>query len=214
MAVTPHPFELTDLATAKEHIGIPTGSTSFDDVVQRFINQATEKIEKMTGRRLKQRTGIAEYQDGLGNNRILLDEWPAVKPTELWIDSTSDFTDVTKKLTTDQYELELSSRGEGIGIVLVGGSNCHRLFPKGTRNIKIVYDGGYATVPDDLEGACLWMVEFFYQQRSDNSVTVMVKGKNQENTTFREHLPMLHKETIDAYTRFEIPTGNRAVVTL
>lgn len=202
---------LVDLDTAKEHLGIPPANTSYDSLVERLINETTDRLEKLTGRRLKQRTGIVEYHDGLGNDSLLLNEWPCVKPTELRIDSNSVFTDAGTLIETTQYELELSSRGEGVGIVLIGG--CGRLFPKGKRNIKITYDGGYAVIPSDLEGACLWSVEFLWNMRSDDSVGVAVKGKNQENTTFRDSMPKIIQDTIDAYTRFEIPSGYRAVGT-
>lgn len=211
MAVTPLAYALVDLADTKEHLGIPATNTSYDNIVQRFINESTDRIEKITGRRLKQRLAITEYQDGLANNRITTHEWPAQKPTELWIDSSSDFTDSAKQLASTDYELELSPRGEGVGVVLVGG--CHSLFPKGTRNIKLVYDGGYSEVPADLQGVCFWMVEFLYKMRTDDSVGTVTKGKNQENTTFRDNIPAIFKETLEAYTRFEFALGNRAVGT-
>jgi len=204
-------YALVNLADTKEHLGVPVTNTSYDSVIERFINATTDRLEKLTGRRLKQRTGITEYHDGFGNTSLLLDEWPCIKPTELWIDSSSSFTDTKKQLTASDYELELSPRGEGVGIILVGG--CSRIFPKGRRNIKIVYDGGYAVVPADLQDAAFWGIEFLWNMRSDDSVGVAVKGKNQENTTFRDNLPALIQETIDAYTRVEIPAGYRAVGT-
>jgi len=212
MAVTPLTYALVDLADTKEHLGVPVVNTTYDDIIQRFINATTDRLEKITGRRLKQRTGIAEYQDGLGNNRILMHEWPVVKPTEVWVDNSSAFTDANNQLAVSDYELEESPRGEGVGIVLVGG--CSRLFSKGTRNIKIVYDGGYAVVPADLQDAAFWGVEYLWNMRTDDSIGVITKGKNQENTTFREAMPLIIQETIDAYTRFEFALGNRAVRTL
>jgi len=210
MALTAH--ALVTLADTKEHLGIPAGNATYDSIVERFINATTDRLEKLTGRRLKQRLGITEYHDGLGNTSLLLDEWPAVKPTEVWIDRSSAFTDATKQLEIANYELDLSPRGEGIGIVLVGGCN-GRLFPQGRRNIKVVYDGGYADVPYDLQDVVFWEVEYLWNMRTDDSIGVMVKGKNQENTTFREGMPKIIQETIDVYTRVEIPTGYRAVGT-
>lgn len=200
---------LTTLANAKEHLGIPVANTTFDSLVTRLINEATSKIETFCDRFLEQRTGIEEFQDGFAQNRLLLDQWPAVKPTELWIDCSGEFSDVTKKLDVDDYALDLSARGEGIGVVLT--NRC--FFPKGTKNIKIVYDGGFATIPDDLEGACLWTVQFLYNMRDTSSVGVATKGKNQENTTYREDLPKYVTDTLLAYKRAEWPTGDRQVST-
>lgn len=209
MPVTLSPYALTTLDTAKEHLGIPVSQTQFDDLVKRFINSATDKIETYCDRFFKERAGLVEYHDGFANDRLLLGQWPAAKPDELWIDSTGEFTDVTKKLTADQYELDLSARGEGIGVVLT--KRC--MFPRGTRNIKIVYDAGYTTIPAALEDSCLWLVEFLYDMRNDRSITVQTKGKNQENTTFREDLPAIVKDTLAAYKRAEWPTGGRPIQT-
>jgi len=203
-------YALVSLADTREHLGVPATNTDFDTIIERFINATTDRIEKITGRRLAQRASITEYHDGIGNDSFLLNEWPCAKPTEVWIDSNSLFTTAEDQLDTADYELELSTRGEGVGIVLIG---CRRLFPRGKRNVKIVYDGGYATVPYDLQDAAFWGVEFLWNMRSDDSIGTMVKGKNQENVTFREAMPQYIQDTIDAYTRLEIPNSQKAVGT-
>jgi len=209
MPVVLSPYALTTLDTVKEHLGIPGATTTFDEVLKRLINAATDKIELFCDRQFKQRTGIIEYHDGFANDRLLLGQWPASKPDELWIDSTGEFTDPDKQLDSDEYELDLSAKGEGIGVVL---TKC-RMFPRGTRNIKIVYDAGYTTIPSALEDACIWTVEFLYDMRSDRRVGVETKGKNQENTTFRGDLPEIVQTTLLAYKRAEWPTGSRPVQT-
>ncbi len=212
MPVTPDPYALTDLAAAKEHLGIPATNVDFDDVVQRFINAATGKIETFCDRKFIRRSHI-EYQDGFANDRILLAQWPADKPTELWIDPTGEFTDTQYQLAVDKYELDLSARGEGIGVVLTG--SC-KLFPKGRRNIKAVYTAGYADIaslPAEIEDACLWTVEFLYSMRNDRRIGVASKGKNQENSTFSGDLPEFVQKTLEAYKRTEWPTGSLAVFT-
>lgn len=211
MPVTLSPYALTTLETAKEHLGIPPATLTYDERVKRLINEATGRIETYCDRKLKQRVGIVEIQDGFAQNRILLDQWPAVKPTELWIDSSGLFTDVANKLAVTDYELDKSARGEGIGVALT--NRC--FFPRGIKNIKIVYDGGYplADIPAELEGACLWTVGFFYDMLSNKSVGVETAGKNQENITYREDLPKIVLSTLDAYKRCEWPTGDRMLQT-
>lgn len=209
MPVTLNTYALTTLATAKEHLGIPTGTTTFDDLIARFINEATGRIETFCDRKLKKRTGIIEFQDGIAQDRILLDQWPATKPSELWIDPTGLFTDTQYRLDPSTYALDVSARGEGIGVVLLGG----RAFPRGTKNIKAIYDGGYTTVPDELEGCCLWYVQFMYDMRTERTVGLESKGKNQENTSYRADLPDFVQNTLLAYRRTEWPTGDRMVMT-
>jgi len=202
------PYALTTLATGKEHLGIPALTTTFDALVTRFINEATGKIETFCDRFFVKRTALVEYQDGFANNRILFDQWPGTKPSELWIDNSGLFTDVTRKLALTDYALDVSARGEGVGVVLI-----NRSFPRGTKNIKMIYDGGFTSVPVELEGACLWTLSFLYDMRNNQSVGVETKGKNQENTTYREDLPKYVQDTLLAYKRSEWPTGDRMLST-
>ena len=209
MPITPSPYALASLDSVKEHLGVPPATLTYDELLKRLINAATMKIETYCDRYFKQRTGIVEYHDGIVNNRLLLNQWPAVKPSQLWIDGTGEFTDPEYQLDTDQYHLDLSAKGEGIGVVLAPG--CY--FPKGTRNIKIVYDAGYTVIPPDLEDSCIWTVEFLYDMRADRSVGMETKGKNQENTSYRDDLPAIVKDTLTAYKRMEWSSAFRAVQT-
>jgi len=206
MAVTPHTYALTTLATVKEHINIPGANVDFDDILQRFINATTERMENMTGRLLGKRT-FTEYQDGRSNDRTTTNQWPAIKPTEVWIDNDSLFTDATTQLALADYELELDATGAGFGIVLLDG----RVFDRGTRNVKLVYEAGYDPIPDDLELAAIFMAEYFYDVRSDRRIGTESKGKNQENTRFLQDYPTFVLEIIDRYKRFEFATANVAV---
>ena len=210
--VTISPYALTTLETAKIHLGIPAANTDYDEIIKRYVNVATGKVESYCDRKFIARQ-YTEYQDGFANDRTLLDQWPASKPTELWIDPDSEFTDVTRKLELTQYELEHSARGEGIGIVLT--KDC-RLFPRGRRNIKIVYTAGYADLdelPDEIEDACLWTMEFLYDMRNDRRIGTSIKSKNQENITYYQDLPEFVQKTLDQYKRVEWPSGSRQVFT-
>ena len=203
------PYVLTTLGNTKDQLGVPSSNTNFDTLLERLINEASDRIETFCDRFLKQRTGITEYQDGIAQDRILLDQWPATLPSELWVDPTGLFTDTRYRLDPGAYALDLSARGEGIGVVR--RDSC--FFPRGTKNIKVVYDGGYANIPAALEGACLLTVQFLYDMRDNHSVGVETKGKNQENTTYRANLPEYVQETLLAYKRAEWPTGDRALST-
>lgn len=208
------PLALTTLVNVKLYLNIDAGVTTVDTILESFINAASKKVETYCDRQFIKRI-YTEYKDGFANDRFLLDQWPAVKPTEVWIDGKSQFTDSEDQLDVGDYELDLSSRGEGIGIVLVPSCG-RRIFPRGTRNVKIVYEAGYddvASLPRDLEDATIWTVDFLYKMRENESIQTAVKGKNQENITYREDLPMIVKQTLDSYKRCEWPTGSRAVFT-
>jgi hypothetical protein len=205
MTWTIDPYAITTVAHAKEHVGIPALNTDHDQIFTRLVNAATAKIESYLDRKVMKRS-YTEFQDGRNNDRMLLRNWPADKPTELWVDSSSLFTDVTKKLDLSKFELELSSEG-GIGIILLPGNK----FARGRRNIKIIYEAGYTNIPAWAEEAALWTVEFLYDMKGDRRVGVTSKGKNSETTNFRGELPEFVANMLDPYRRSEWPQATIAV---
>ena len=194
---------LTTLERAKEQCQIPDAETEIDNIMTRFINEASQRIENMTKRKLKSRT-FTEYQDGSGNSRILTRQWPVISVAEVWLDSSSEFTDAAKMVDSSYYHIDQQNEG----LVMRGGC---RKFTRGIRNVKLVYDAGYATIPADLEGACLWMIEFLYEARSDERIGTSTKSKGDENVSFLQDVPEFIKDTIDKYTRFEFPLSSIAV---
>jgi uncharacterized phiE125 gp8 family phage protein len=196
------PYALTSLDTIKSHLNIPAGTTSEDEVLERMINAASEKIEQFLDRKILKRSWT-EYQDGRSNDRIVLRQWPCSKPSELWDDASSEFTDASNMIDDDDFALE---GDPAIGVVLLGG-----WFSRANRNIKIVYEAGYDVVPYDLEEACLLTIEFMYDMRADRRVGVSSKGKNSESVKFLGNLPQFVTDMLMPYQRFEFGLSNIAV---
>lgn len=194
---------LTDLATAKIHLDIPALDTGQDSKVERFINTASQWIESYCGRKFITQTHT-EYQDGRLSNRIMLREWPitggpadgATKP-ELSIDSRSVFgTDSLVDVST--YFVDSESTFE---IALVGCTSGGR-FPRGTRNIKIIYEAGLGTVvgddlPADLVNACLDYVLWLYDRQNDRRIGRTNKSKGDENVTYETSVPKSIIDTLE-----------------
>lgn len=201
------PYAWVAVLSVKEHLNIKDTDLSQDNVVTRMLNASTAMIESFLDRKVLQRT-FTEYYDGRGNDRMLLRQWPVVKPTELWDDPSGKFTDVNNKLATTDYDVE----GEGdsaVGVVLLDGQR----FGKGTRNIKVIYQGGYplASLPWVLHEAALMHVEYLFDMRSDRRIGISTKGKNQESTTFLTDLPDVLKNMLRPYQRFEVPLAYTGV---
>lgn len=202
MSETLDTYAITSLAKVKLHLDIQTTDTTQDEILTRFINAATYRIEGFIDRKILTRS-FTEYQDGRGESRILLAQWPAAKPSQLWIDQASQFTTAGDQLDVADYDLDVASNGEGIGVQLLRG----RFFRSGRRNIKIVYNAGYAVTPPDIEDAAIWTVEYLYSMRSDRRIGVSQKGKNQETTTFNKDLPDFVVGVLEGYRRLEFSTG-------
>lgn len=195
MPFTIDPYALTSLADVKEHLNIPTLTTTSDNVLLRMINSGSEMIETFLDRKIRQRT-FTEYYDGRGNDRILLRQWPVVKPTELWNDPSGLFTDAGNQIDASEYETE---GDPAVGVVLLNGQK----FSKATRSIKVVYQGGYATTPYVIAEAAILYVEFMFDMRGDRRIGISSKGKNQESTTFMGDLPEFVKNMLAPYQRLD-----------
>ena len=204
MSWTIDPYALITLEAAKQHLDIPSATTSEDDILTRFINSATKTIENYTDRKIKLRQ-YTEIQDGRGQDRLILRHFPCLKPTELWDDTTGEFTDVSNKLDSSEYALD-GLPDNGIGVVLY-----NRRFSVGRANIKIIYEAGYDPIPMDLQEACFWIIDYYYDMRSDRRIGLTSKGKEGESTSFRDDFPPFVKNILDAYKRYEFPDSVFAI---
>jgi len=199
MAVSLNTNALTTLEAAKDYLDIPPGDTEQDDRVKRMINSASQRFEKITNRKLKLQS-ITEYQDGRANNKLVLRQWPAQKPTVVCLDPSWVY-DSSNDIPTTEYNVEQDQ-------VLVRRTG---YFPKGVRNIKIVYQAGYTDVPSDLEEACLMMVQWLDSMRTDRRVGTKSKSKNGENISFTEDVPAHIMSFLEPYVRIEFPESEQSI---
>ena len=203
---------LTIRATASTFLGITDGADPATDAeTERLINVASEIIAKRTNRILHTITHT-QYLDGSRTNRILLKQWPitggpadgATKP-EIFIDGKSTFA-ATTAVDVDEYYVD-----EDVAIVMVKGS-----FPKGTRNVKVVYEAGYGTavgadIPSDLENVCLEFVQYLNQKHHDRRLGIETKGKSGESVTYELGIPSYIDVMLEPYKRIDFAASNAPV---
>jgi hypothetical protein len=190
---------LTDLATAKSYLDIPSGNTDQDANVERLINAVSDMFERYTSRKLVQQT-ITEYQDGRTTRSILLKEYPALKPSALYISNDWIF-DSTTLVDPAEYDIF-----QGLEVRFK-----NKLFDSGTRNIKIVYAGGYNPLPADLVEAALMMVQYLYVQRSDRRLGKDTISKNGESIKFVQGIPTFITTILEPYVNCDLPLLNAPV---
>lgn len=198
-------YALTALLSAKEHLNIKEAETGQDNVLTRMINASSQMIENYLDRKVLTRSHT-EYYDGRKNDRILLSNWPVTAVSELWDDSSGEFTDLANKFDVAEFRID----GDGAnasGVVLLSGLK----FGGGARSIKAVYTAGYASVPYIVQEACLLHVEYMFDMRSDRRIGVQTKGKNQESTTFLGTLPEFVTDMLTPYMRIEFPLAYQGV---
>lgn len=189
---------LTTLANVKEQLDIADASQ--DSLLERLINTASQLIEKYTDRVLVQDT-YTEFYFGRGSNQLMLRNYPAEKPTDLRIDNNAVF-DVSAVIDTDDYDIDNGSMVSYVGS-----------FPRASsrHNIKIVYLGGFATIPSDLEHASIELVEFLYERSSDRRIGVTSKSKRDETISFVQGIPEFIALMLDPYVRHEFPNSDSPV---
>ena len=199
-------------ATASTFLGITDGDDAATDAeTERLINVASEIIAKRTKRILYTKTHT-QYLDGSRTNRIILKQWPitggpadgATKP-EVSIDGKSEFS-VTTAVDVDEYFVD-----QDVMLVMVKGS-----FPKGTRNIKVIYEAGYGTavgadLPSDLENICLELVQYLNQKHHDRRLGIETKGKSGESVTYELGIPEYIDVMLEPYKRHDFDASNAPV---
>jgi len=156
---------LTSLTKVKEFLRITDNN---DDTLLTNLISRVEKEVKEYCQRDFEATDYTEYYDGDGTDTLLVDNYPINSVSELYDDPDRDFGADT---LIDPSDYVIYSEE---GKVVLDGS----VFSKGKKNIKIVYNAGYTTIPADLEQAVIKLVaaEYLLGQGSVN----VVEGEGQQ----------------------------------
>jgi hypothetical protein len=171
---------LTTRSAVKLAMGIPTGDTSKDDLIDARILSVDAMIKKWLGRDIERVVGRTEYLSGLNSPVVRLRETPVILTgLSVYLDpygyagqgvnAFADNTLLTRGsdyiLRVDQTDGVTSMCGllERIGTVWPGTVRRDRgmltgYFAEGVGNIKVVYTGGYSSVPADIADAANKMV--------------------------------------------------------
>ncbi len=193
---------LVTLTTFKSHLGVPVSDSSQDTRLELFINAASTRIEKYCDRLLKNGGALTEYYSGRKSNILMTNQFPIISISSLHIDSARVF-DSNTLIDSSNYFIDDSQN-----TILY-----NTYFPQGFRNIKLVYQAGFNTVPSDLELACLWVAEWYYMHRQRGDMGRSSISKGDESQSIISEMPMMIKEILNDYKRTEfanssLPIGN------
>jgi len=189
---------LVTLALAKSYLKIPALETSQDSIVEFFINAASDYIESEIDRKIKSQT-ITEYQHGRASNILVLKQYPVTAISSFATDSAGKFTGSETIVDPAEYTIG----DDGNSLISLGS-----FFPKGYNNLKIVYTAGYATVPSDIQNACLWLVVYYHKMRENGDIGRTSKGKGDESVNILQEAPMEVKNMFSRYRRLDVPLSN------
>lgn len=151
---------LCTLAEAKTMLGI-TG-TDYDEILTRLINRGTDIIQNYCKRTFDDAT-YTEKWDGDNTGTYNVKHYPINSITGIYYLVSDYDSDTWDTLDDDFYTYDSAS-----GIVY-----CETPFHKGMyRNWKITYNGGYATIPQDIKEACVDIVTYLYNKKNSKGIKV------------------------------------------
>lgn len=127
---------LTTLSKVKEYLQIDATDTSRDSVLTRLINASSTVIEKYCGRKFESAQFTETYWDGL--QKVFVENYPITA-----IASVTDNGDAVTDYKNRTTYIDMGHKPVG--------------------DVVVSYTGGYTTVPDDIEQACIMTVHFFFK---------------------------------------------------
>lgn len=169
-------YALTSVADVKETLGIGSSVTTYDNLITRKINQATEMIIGYCNRRFDEQTGVVEYYDGTDLQQLLLRNRPVTATTTFVLQSRNtslnddDFTTVP----TDQYFVDTAA-GVVDGIASFSGSY---------DRYKVTYSYGWATIPSDIAEACASIAAYLFNNDPSQSAGISQKEEGTRKLTY------------------------------
>ena len=130
---------LITLDNFKIYRGI-TGSTTEDDRIKLLINSCSIQFESACKRKIISAT-YTEYHDGMGDDAIMLHQYPVTSVTSVYDDPDRDY-ESGDLVDSDDYMYD-----EDSGILRLEGG----VFQNSKQNVKVTYVAGFTSTPDDIE---------------------------------------------------------------
>lgn len=194
---------LTTLTNARIHLQIPASKTENDAKIERLINSASQHCATYCDRRFISQA-YTEYFHGRRQNFIMPKQWPIVSVSELRISNDRSWTDASSLVDASDYSIA----DDDTTIVLDG------FFPNGNKNIRLMSVCGYATIPYDLEHACLQMIEWWYRHNERQDIGRTSSSKGDESVGVLSEIPKHILQLLEGYKRVELPSAYSPVQNL
>ncbi len=178
-------IDLTTLENLRQFLAVK--NTGDDELLSSLITRASQLMESACSQSLKSKS-IVESFDGSGGFRQFVSASPIISVASVVIDGISiPFAGTS-----------VSAAGYRIGREHII-RNLEQ-FPVGISNVVISYTAGYATVPADLEQACIHLAAYWY--RKNTHIGEVSKSMAGGTTTYdTSDIPADVKLTLNDYTR-------------
>jgi hypothetical protein len=182
----------TTLANLREFLfagASPSPGTGADALLANLIARATKEIQTFLHRVGFQNT-YTEFKDGRHSDRIHVVERPIVSVTSLH-DSLEQTWDATTEIAAADFLIDK-----------VAGRIAKKYgvpFFDGFQNVRAVYVGGWATVPGDVEQACIDLASMKWEARQTLTVSSRTIGDGTVVSQREPHLTEAMKDLLAPY---------------
>ncbi|MBO8169966.1 MAG: phage gp6-like head-tail connector protein [Thermoanaerobacteraceae bacterium] len=132
---------LTTLGKVKEYLEIDQTDTSKDSILERLISSASATIEN----RLRRKIPVADYTEKFygKHTKLFPRQYPIISVASL----TFEGEPLTDYKIRETY-IDLNGEYDG--------------------EFELSYRAGYETIPEDLEQACIMLVDYYYKTDISN----------------------------------------------
>lgn len=177
-------YALTTVADVKETLGIDSGDSSKNNLIIRKINQATEIIERYTGRRFKATTYTDEEYDASGTDQLVLRQRPINSITSVSARDSATNDNDWEAIDTEFYFTD-SKAGIVEGVFNYSG---------GWNRYKVTYNAGYTTIPSDLAEAAVALAAYLVENNVSGTA-VKRKTEGQRSIEYFDQTGMNSADT-------------------
>lgn len=193
---------IVSLLETRRYLFGTSGATVDTVRVVDLINRKSLQIETFLNRKIRPNR-YTEYFNGRGvEHRSVTVKNPPVAAVSSLHDSLGNTFGNEDLIGTAQYEVH----GEEGVVELKSASDPMNPdkgfhFSRGVRNIRVVYTGGFATVPEDLKDACLMLIESDYKKIVEKRIGLQSRsGPGGEAETYvQSAFPEAVRETLNLY---------------
>jgi hypothetical protein len=186
---------LVPLQDMLDYLNLDSPTQEQQDQIGFFLNMLSEFADTYIDRELLAKDHT-EYHDGTGTPELMLDHYP-VNSTSATI---SAFIDWDFEFTSDdKIDADDLFVDDERGILLYQ----NRVWPRGYRNVKVIYNAGYNSVPYDLQLSIQEAVAYFWERRQQKMWAKESISKGETSVTrVVSSLPQPVREVWDRYRRW------------
>lgn len=144
----------------KDFIGISNFNPTDETLIENLIDRVTDMFERYCRRKFKQATYTEYHSPQSRDDKIFPKNYPINSVTSIHDDPDRAYGSDTL-ITASEYGIV-----DDVYVEWIDGA-----FSGGTNSVKIIYSGGYSTIPEDLSQACIEEVARRYKRRKDIDIS-------------------------------------------